>query len=101
MPLTRQSIIKKKEDVVCESLGHEAVLLNLKTGDYFTLNGTGRMLWAILDEESVLAGIFKKAAAHFVIPPDQIEKDITVFFEELGRLNLCVATVQQAIVHDS
>lgn len=36
-------------DVVHESFDDEAVVLNLKTGNYYSLNETGKMIWQFLE----------------------------------------------------
>ena len=88
--LPPHSIFRKKEGVVCEQLGSEAVLLDLKTGDYFTVNATGRAVWNILDEEHNLQKVLEKAVQRLPASREQVEKDVPSFLEELCRLGLCL-----------
>lgn len=90
--LSASSHIRKKENIVCETLGSDAVLLNLTTGDYFTLNATGRSVWNILDEESVPDRIVDKALQSLNAEPEKVKQDVLAFLETLCRLELCAAS---------
>lgn len=90
MPLlTEHSVIQKKENVVCEELGPDAVLLNLQTGDYYTLNDTGRAVWNFLATPASVQALVELTVEKFSIDRCRAEKDVRVFIEELIRMDLC------------
>lgn len=57
--------------VVSEIIDGEAVIINLDTGKYYSLNETGSVLWGHLLAESMdLQGLIMKLGEHYVLPPD-------------------------------
>ena len=48
------SVVTPHPDVQCSVLDGEAILLNLETGAYFTLNRAGTVTWELFDEARTL-----------------------------------------------
>ena len=62
--LTRETCVRRSENVVFRELAGDSVLLDLKTGSYFGLDAVGTRIWAFLDSGArlgdVLAGILEE-----------------------------------------
>lgn len=81
MPNRRELRVPKA--VVCEVLDGEAVLLNLKTGVYFSLNKTGTRMWQALGTH----GSFESALPELVraLAPEGQEARVRSDLEQLAR----------------
>jgi hypothetical protein len=78
------------EDVVFEVLDGEAVLLNLKTGVYFTLNETGTRVWQLLREHGEPEAIRAAMRDEFDISPEALKADVARVIEDLVAKGLVV-----------
>jgi hypothetical protein len=68
--------------------GSTGVLLNLLTGDYYELDGTAIAIWKAIDGRTPAAGIARKLAAAYRVPPKAVEKDVTAFLTSLHKRKL-------------
>jgi len=75
-----------REDVVFTDLDNgTAVLLNLETKYYFSLNETGCFLWKILDKPAGAseAELVTELTREFDVDPERAKADIADFVKEL------------------
>jgi len=72
---------------------YDRVLILLpSSGQFITLEATGRDLWAALEEPGTVHDLACRLAADFGAPVAQIASDITPVIEELDRRGAVVAT---------
>jgi hypothetical protein len=60
--------------------------------ELFTLNETGRSIWAKLDGKKSLKTVAEELSAEYEAPPDEIEKDVIGLAEELLKRKMIVET---------
>ena len=80
--------------VVARAFADETVLLNLQTGMYHGLDGTGRHFYEVLQEAPTLERASVQLAEDYGQPLERIEADLERFCEELrdrGLLELAPA----------
>lgn len=71
-------------DVVATDFeGKDAVVLNLATKKYYTLNETATAIWSGIEERRAVAGLVDLLVARYEVTP---EKAKTSVLETLGRL---------------
>lgn len=78
--------------VVSEVLDDGAVLLNLDSGIYFTLNATGTRMWQLLGEHGAVAPVHAALQSEFDVEPEQLARDLDGLVEQLvakGLLEAC------------
>jgi coenzyme PQQ synthesis protein D (PqqD) len=80
--------IQVSEDVVFRGLDGEAVLLNLASGIYFGLNGTGTRIWNLIKQHGSLQTVFELMAQGYETPADTLGEDILQLVERLRDNNL-------------
>ncbi len=80
--------IHVSEHVVFEVLHDEAVLLNLQTGLYFSLNETGARIWELLVETSDLAQVVKRMSEEFEADCENIDADVRSLVTRLCEARL-------------
>jgi len=75
-------------DVVSEVIEGEAVLLNLSTGRYFSLNVTGTFIWQQIELHGDVKQINTALLAKYPADPTQAMRDITDLLNELVSRDL-------------
>jgi hypothetical protein len=65
-----------------------AVLLDLKGGKYFSLNGVGADIWTQLEKGLSLPHILDYLDESYQATREQLERDLTAFVEGLAKKGL-------------
>ena len=79
--------------VISEILDGEAVIINLDTGSYFSLDPLGSQIWAAVAAGGATAeGIARALAAAYGTPVEDAGATLTPFLERLSTEGLVVAT---------
>lgn len=72
--------------------GSGAVLLDLKRGTYFSLNGVGAVLWSRLNDKASVDELVSYASSRYTVPIDNVREHVQGFIAELdgaGLLERC------------
>jgi hypothetical protein len=64
-------------------LEDECILLNLSTGDYFTLNNVGRFIWELLEEKKQITDICREIVGRYDVDEDTARRDTLEIVREL------------------
>jgi hypothetical protein len=76
------------EHIIERPFGEKTILLNLRSGDYYSLNGTGSFFWKGLSQGESLTHLAGQAQQSFRQPPEVIAADLAALVGELERLGL-------------
>jgi len=76
------------EHVLTRVLDGEAVLLNIDTGIYFSLNRTGTQIWSLLQEGRTVEDVRREIHERFDAEPQVIDHDFDGLMDELVRRGL-------------
>lgn len=71
------------KDVIFEILDGEAVVLDLRSGVYFTLNDSGTRLWELILEHRDLDRVRDQFLREFDVTPATLETDLSTLVREL------------------
>lgn len=88
---------RPSEDVVVREIEGEIVIVPLASGigdiedELFTLNETGRAIWARLDGTRPLAAVVRELAAGYDAPAGVIQEDVVGLAQELLDRRMIVA----------
>lgn len=74
--------------VIAKRLGEEMVIVDLGTGNYFSLNATGARIWDALANHQTLDALATDLAEQFDAPRDVIERDALELVSELLQRGL-------------
>jgi coenzyme PQQ synthesis protein D (PqqD) len=69
--------------VVHETIDGEVILIQLETGNYYSLGGSGSRIWALLQEGVAPDGIAERLRASFDAPTGQVEEAVERLTAEL------------------
>ncbi len=84
------------DDVVVREIEGELIIVPLASGmgdledELYTLNETGRAVWARLDGRTPLRAVVGELAGEFEAPAGTIEQDVLGLLEELARRKMIV-----------
>jgi Coenzyme PQQ synthesis protein D (PqqD) len=84
------------EDVVAREIEGELIIVPLAAGigdtddELYTMNETGKALWARLDGKRTLREIARGLAEEYEAPPGEIEEDVLGLMTELMRRKMVV-----------
>lgn len=71
------------EDMTHRIVDNEAVILNLKTGEYYSLNKTGTFIWKLLEDKISIEDLIDKVTEEFVIDKKSATHDIKLLLKDL------------------
>lgn len=80
--------IRIADDVVFEVLDDETVVLNLTSGEYHTLNGTGTRAWQLIEEHHDLDRVRTAMAAEFDVDAARLAADLERLVKDLVERRL-------------
>lgn len=85
MPITAGSVFQRSPSATHQTVAGEAIVIDLDTGSYYSLNETGTWLWENLDGRRNVEQLAQELAAVCDIP-DQAATVQTDLVELLGNL---------------
>ena len=77
-------------DVMFRQLDDEAVLLDLKSGIYFGLNGVGARTWELILEHGRLSEVRDALLREYEVDRNSVERDLLALAAELVARQLAV-----------
>jgi hypothetical protein len=81
--LLRDSLIKvAKEQVACDLAG-EAVILSLKSGQYFGLNEVGTRIWNLIQEPKTVGAVLDAVLKEYDVALGELERDLFALLEQM------------------
>jgi hypothetical protein len=78
-------------DAMYQLLGGEAVLLNMKTEQYFGLDSVGTRVWEVVAQTGTLELIVATLIAEYEVDEAVLRRDIEALLAELVQAKLVVA----------
>jgi Coenzyme PQQ synthesis protein D (PqqD) len=61
----------------------DAILLNLGTGQYFSLNQTGALIWKLMESSTTLAGMSEALFDRFDVTPEAADETVRELMRDL------------------
>lgn len=82
--------IERNPSVVYRDLAEGGVLLHLDSGQYHGVNGTGLVVWNLLDRARTLDELIAALGTEIADAPARLEEDVRGFLEALQTRGLVV-----------
>jgi hypothetical protein len=83
-------ILNRSSDANYEKVGDEAILINLSTGAYYSLNDTGTMFWELLDGQRTIADCAREIAREYEVEASLVEDDLVELAAEFKQEGLVI-----------
>ena len=90
--LTASDKATPDSDVIVTELDGEAVLLNLETKLYFSLNATGVAIWKLLNEGLTLGQIGERLFQDYDVTPEKAQQCVLDLVDQLNDEKLVSVT---------
>jgi hypothetical protein len=87
--LTLETRLVHNSRVIYRVIDGEAVLVDPAIGKVRVLNELGGRVWELLDGQRNLAEIIALICQEYEAQPDEVERDVLTFLDELTRKGLC------------
>lgn len=86
--MTPETILQRSDNVAFEKVDEEAVLIDLTTGTYFSLNKVGTQFWEMLDGRQSIAAHAAAIAAQYNVDAAMVTGDLLEVAGKLAADNL-------------
>lgn len=73
-----------------QAVGEEAIIINLTTGSYYSLNDTGTVFWGLLDGQRSIADCARLIAQDYEVEPQVVEADLLELAAEFKNEGLII-----------
>lgn len=77
-----------KENISWRLVEGEMIILNVETGDYFTLEGTGALIWEGIAQGKTEAQIVSHLISTYAVNETVARADVSDFIKQLIKSNL-------------
>ncbi|CAN5861866.1 PqqD family protein [soil metagenome] len=76
------------QDQISTELEGEVVVLNTKTGRYYTLDGVGTEVWQHLQDGVEVVEICRQVEARYDVTPERCRADVLALLQDLSAAGL-------------
>ncbi len=77
-----------QDEVLSSEFDNEAVMLDLRTGVYYGLEGAGARIWQLLQRGVTLAALEEAIQSEYAVEPARCREDVAELVGELLRRDL-------------
>ena len=82
--LSPSTVVVAARDQISADVGGEAVILVLKSGQYYGLNDVGTRIWELLQEPKAAGDIRDAILEEYAVEPEVCEKELLALLTELA-----------------
>jgi hypothetical protein len=82
--------------VAGEVIDGEAIIIDLSTGVYYSMDGVGGSIWALIEAERSLGEIVAAIVARYEAPPERVHTDVQELVAELVREQLVLVSERES-----
>ncbi len=76
-----------------------SVLINLRSGKVFSLNGVGAKVWSMIESGASYDGVLDALSHEYNLPSAELRSDLDGFLKELSRKDLLQLTARSDSSH--
>lgn len=88
--INEQSVLGRQDRVMMQEVEGESVLLDIDSGEYFSLNEVGGRVWELCDGSRSVAAIGEVLCTEYDVPPETAIADARELLESLAGAGLVV-----------
>lgn len=86
--MNKSDILQRSPNAAHQTVGEEAILINLTSGVYYSLNDTGTMFWELIDGQRSIAACAAEIAREYDVEAAEVTADLLELAEEFQREGL-------------
>lgn len=84
----------RRPTVTSEIIDGEAVVIDLESGSYFSMQNTAALIWSMLEQGASRSAILDNVASAYSKGMEEIKEDVNQFVDKLLAIALIVETDQ-------
>lgn len=88
--IDHDSVFGRRDRVMVQQVEGESVLLDIDSGEYFSLNAVGGRVWELTDGARSVGGIIATICAEYDVDPDIASRDTGELIDSLAEAGLVV-----------
>ncbi len=88
--MDRNNILQQADNVTFEVVADEAILIDINTGTYFSLNEIGTEFWQMMDGSQTIEQQAATLAAKYEVELEMVVTDLLELAEEMAKDNLII-----------
>ncbi len=92
MPQLPQTFRVNSEEVAAKVVEGEAILINLTSGVYYSMDGLGARIWSLLEAHHSVDAITDAIADGYAVPTERCRSDVEILIRQLLEENLILET---------
>ncbi|MDY6793198.1 MAG: PqqD family protein [Thermodesulfobacteriota bacterium] len=93
MEISNDTKFKTTENIAWRNVNDEIVILNLKSGEYFTLNDVAQCIWKAITDEKSVEEIKVKIIDEYDVSHEKADREIEDFISSMIEQRLLHKTV--------
>jgi len=82
--------LARGDQYIYNEVDGEVVMMNITTGLYISLNETAKQIWNMMEQPQQLSAIIDVLALEYNVTPEQCEKDVLPFIEQLLERGIAI-----------
>lgn len=75
--------IKQSSVLIASKLGDEALMLNMTSGQYFSLDSIAWRIWSLIEEPASIAELSQSLSQEYDVSGEVCRQDVTAFAQKL------------------
>ena len=80
------------EELSWRDVGNDLVTLNTSSGEYFTFNSIGRIIWLSIAEGKAMDQLVENIALEYDVEKAKVQADVEIFIDKLIESGLIVSS---------
>lgn len=89
--------LRRAEGLLAAAVGDELLMMSVKEGKYFNLNGVGARIWELLAEPVTPDGLVAALTAEYEVDDDTAREQVVEFLSALRARGLLVSADAAAV----
>jgi hypothetical protein len=86
--VSKDSTVVAANDQASCDLGGEAVILDMKSGIYYSLNSVGAQVWKLIQKPSTVSALLAMLLEQYDVEADRCESDLLALLDDLAAREL-------------
>jgi len=82
------NVVMRTTNQVCCDVAGESIILNLKSGIYYSLDEVGARIWALIEQPMAIAAIRDAILDEYDVEAEICERDVRIFIEGMDAAGL-------------
>ena len=94
LKISDASVVKRTANQVCCDMGGESIVLNLKSGIYYSLDEVGARIWALIEQPITITAIRDAILSEYEVQAEVCERDVRAFIEGMDAAGLIEVLIE-------